>query len=71
MFRHDQRSHAFRPAAIIGLSAGKQRLSRLLHDAVLRSNAIMAIDHNTQRLTQIFLRVAGANIGIELFPAYG
>ena len=71
MLRHQQRAYVLRPLAFICTGTGKQRFTRLLHDTMLRRDAILTIDNDTQRLAQVFLRVQRLSVGVELVPAYG
>ena len=71
MFRHHNAAHAFWPCARIFLRAGNPGFPWLLDDAVLRRHAVLAINDNTQRLTQVLLRIQSLGIGIQLVPAHG
>ena len=71
MFRHHNAAHACRPLARIFFGAGNPGFTRLLHDAVLRRHAVLAINNNAQRLTQVLLRIERLRIRIQLFPAHG
>ena len=71
MFRNQQRAHAVRPLALIGAQAGKQRFPRLLHNTMLRRDAVLTVDHDAQRLAQILLGIQRLGIGAQLLPAHG
>ena len=71
MLRHQQGTHVVRPGTFIGMGAGKQSFTLLLDNSMLRRDAVLAIDDDTQRLTQVLLRIERLRIGAQLLPAHG
>ena len=71
MLRYHNATHALWPFARIFFGTGNPGFTRLLHDAMFRRYAVLAINDNTQRLTQVLLRVKRLSIGIQFVPAHG
>ncbi|GCO02209.1 hypothetical protein ExPCM12_02756 [Escherichia coli] len=70
MLWNQQGTHRFRPLTRIFLRTREPGFAGLLHNAMFRRHAILAINHNTYWLTEILLRVEPLSLFIQFRPTH-